>query len=116
MVDYIGNSKKKATAVVIANGGTTSGEIDLSSIDIVGFYLPAAFTGTAITFTAAYESGGTFIAVKDGAGNSISKTVAQGQYIKLDPADFAGVLYLKLVSGSAEAAERTVRVALREMQ
>ena len=86
-------SKRTVTAT-IANGTTTSTEIDLTKTDIVGIYIPAAFTGTAITFTSAFTSGGTFGSVRDGAGAALSLTVAQGQFVKVSPADFIGILYL----------------------
>lgn len=100
-------------STTIASSATTSGEIDLSGTTLCGIYIPAAFTGTSISFQAASESGGTFVAVKDGAGNSVSKTVAASQFIKIDPTDFVGVRFLKIVSGSTEAAERTLVLAAR---
>lgn len=107
-------SKRTVTAT-IANGTTTSTEIDLTKTDIVGIYIPAAFTGTAITFTSAFTSGGTFGSVRDGAGAALSLTVAQGQFVKVSPADFIGILYLKIVSGSTEGAARELRVAVRPL-
>lgn len=104
---------KRSVVATIAISTTTSGVIDLTQRDIVGLYIPAAFTGTAITFTASSDIAGTFGSVRDGAGNAISVTVAAGQYIKINSADFLGVLYLKLVSGSSEAAARDIRVSVR---
>lgn len=98
---------------IIAASGTTSAEIDLSGTTLCGIYIPSAFTGTSISFQAATVSGGTFVSVRDGAGNAVSKTVAPSQYIKLDPTDFVGVRYLKVVSGSTEAAARTLTLAAR---
>lgn len=97
----------------IASGATTSSEIDLSGTTLCGIYIPSAFTGTSISFQAATASGGTFVSVRDGAGNAISKTVAPSQFIKLDPTDFVGVRYLKVVSGSTEGAARTLILAAR---
>ena len=101
-----------ATATIAASG-TTSAEIDLSGATLCGIYIPASFTGTSIAFQASSTSGGTFVSVRDGAGSALSKTVAAGQYIKLDPADFAGVRFLKIVSGSTEGAERILTLAAR---
>lgn len=94
--------------VTIASGQTTSGEYDLLGNTLVGFHLPAAFTGTAITFTASKSSGGTFQAVKDGAGSTYTLTVAQGQYIPVDPVKMLGVRFIKFVSGSTEGADRVI--------
>lgn len=96
--------------ITVASNATTSAEVDLGGTEIVGLQLPAAFTGTAISFLVSTVSGGTYQAMKDGAGNSVSKTVAQGQYIAIDPTLFRGVRFVKLVSGSSEAADRVITI------
>lgn len=96
----------------IASSDTVSGEVNVYGTTLCGLHLPASFTGTALTFQAAVASGGTYQEVyKDGA--ALSVTVAQAKYIALNPADFAGIQYLKIVSGSAEAAERIITLATR---
>jgi hypothetical protein len=79
----------------------------------VEVHIPSAFTGTSISFQVATVLGDTFVSVRDGAGNAVSKTVAPSQYIKLDPTDFVGLLYIKVVTGFTEAAARTLTVAAR---
>lgn len=97
-------------ATTIANSTTTSGEIDLGGTQLVGIQLPATMTGTAMTFTAALVSGGTYQAVQDGTGSAISKTISGGKYIGIDPTLFRGVRFIKLVSGSSEGADRAITV------
>ena len=97
----------------IASGGNTSDEIDLSGTTLCGIYMPSAFTGTGLTFLASTTTGGTFISVRDGAGSAIVKTVAASQYIRLDPTDFIGIRFLKIVSNGTEAATRTLTLAAR---
>jgi hypothetical protein len=100
--------------VTIAASGQASGSLALDGFTLCGLYMPAAFTGTTLTFQA--ENGkGTFLTIADGAGSDVSKTVAASKYIKLDPSDFAGVNYLKIVSGSIESADRVITLALREI-
>ena len=99
--------------VVISSGGATSAAVDLRGTTLTGIYLPATFTGTALTFSASTSLDGTYLPVYDGAGSAISKTVAQGQYIKISPVDFAGIQYLKIISGSTEGADRTLTLAIR---
>jgi len=101
---------RQQLTATFASGATTATELDLGGTMIVGIQLPATFTGTALTFSAATTSGGTSQLVKDGAGNSISKTVAQGQYIAIDPTLFKGIRFVKIISGSTEAAARTATV------
>ncbi len=93
---------------IIASGQTTSGEIDLNGNTLCGLFLPSTFDGSAITFEAAHTSGGTYVAVQDGAGNAVSKTVSASKYITLNPADFAGIRFLRLVAGTAQSATDTV--------
>ncbi len=99
----------------IANGGTVSGEIDLQGRGVVMLILPAAFTGTAITFQSSTTSGGTFQAVYSVANAAMSVTVTQGRNYGIDPADLLGARFLKLVSNAAEGAARTITIVTREL-
>jgi hypothetical protein len=99
-----------AATITVATSTTISGEVDLGGTEIVGLQMPATFTGTAITFQVATVSGGTYQAMIDGAGNTVTKTVANGKYVGIDPTLFRGVRFLKLVSGSAENADRVITV------
>ncbi len=99
--------------VVISASGTTSNAIDLGGTALCGVYIPSGFQGTSITFQAATAIDGSFVAVKGKDGQNISATVAASQYTALDPADFAGVRFLKIVSGTTESAQRTLKLAAR---
>jgi hypothetical protein len=100
--------------VTIASSGTESAAVDLRGMTLCGFYLPAALTGTAVSFKASIDNS-TFVTVEDGFGNTVSKTVSASKAIILNPSDFAGIQYLKLVSNATEAAERTITLALRQV-
>ena len=65
-----------------------------------------------LSFTAAPTLGGTYQAIQRN-GADLSVTVAQGKYISLTAGDFIGVQFLKIVSGSNEAATRTLTLAVR---
>jgi len=98
----------------IASSGTTSDEIDLSDSTLCGIIIPSAITGATMTVTASPTSGGTFSTVyKDGA--DLSFTIAASKYVVMQPADFAGCKYIKLVSASSEGAERSITVVTRKM-
>lgn len=102
-----------AVAATIASGQTKSSVINLNGFTPVGVLLPATFTGTALTFEASID-GTNFFPLRAGTGGSaLSYTVAQGTYAALDPKDFYGVQYLKLVSGSTEGAARTLNLAVK---
>jgi FtsP/CotA-like multicopper oxidase with cupredoxin domain len=99
----------------IAASGTTSGAVNLHGLTAVGLHMPAAFTGTSVTFTAAPTETGTYQAVCEmgDSGSTYTVTAAASKYIPLDPQVFAGVQHLKVVSGSSEAAERAIVIACR---
>lgn len=97
---------------VIANGQTASGAISTAGLSLVGIKLPAAFTGTTLTFTACDTLGGTYVPVYNSAG-VVSYTVAASRYVAIDPKDFQGISFLKIVSGSAEGAARTLVCSLK---
>ncbi len=101
--------------VTINSGETESTNVDMRGMTLCGLYLPSALTSVAITFQVSDESGGTYIPIADGLGSTLSKVVAQGQYIKLDPSDFAGVQFIKLVAGTAEGGDREIKLALRQV-
>lgn len=109
------NVTKTSVTATIAISTTTSTEIDLTKTDIVGIYIPAAFTGTTLTFTSSFNRGGTYGSVRDFAGSAISLTVAAGQFIPINNQLFLGALYLRVVSGSSEAAARELRISVRPL-
>jgi hypothetical protein len=101
------------SAVAIANGQTSTAAIPTSGLSLVGVQLPAAFTGTTLTFTGSVD-GTTYQPVySTTSGTALSYTVAQGHYVAIDPVAFYGLAYIKLVSGSAEGGARAFSVALK---
>lgn len=102
---------KQAT---IASGQTVSGAVDLEGCALVGAFLPATLDGTALTFLACDTAGGTYLPVHDADGDEVTATVAASRYLILDPADFAGVRYLKLEMGTAQSTtDTTITLAVR---
>lgn len=101
------------TTATIANGQTTSSAIDLSGTTLVGIQLPASFTGTSLTFQAATTAGGTYQTVIDGSGTTISRAISQGRYLTLNPIDFAGIQFLKVVSSASEGGQRNLELISR---
>lgn len=108
--------------VTISSGGTTSAAIDTgllsthSKTQLVGISFPATMTSTAMTFTAASTSGGTYTTVKEvGGASNYSITVSASSRIPLDPRVFVACPFIKCVGGSAEGAERTLTLHFREV-
>jgi len=95
----------------IASGTPSTGPIDLHGGVLYGIYLPAEFDGTALSFTSAPASDGTFVPVKDSGGSAISFSVtASGYYgLKADQvAVLKGCRFLKLVSGTNQSTTDTI--------
>lgn len=103
----------KYADVTITVGGPTSAALDCEGYTPCGVILPSTFDGTALTFSVATTSGGTYYSLCSG-GAAYSITVAASQYVALDPSIFAGVRFLKFTSGTNQAGTDTVLVvALR---
>lgn len=95
-------------SATIAAGQTTSGAIQIQSDVSAGVFMDAAMTGTSMTFLAGKTASGTFAPVSDGAGGSYTKTFRAGDYVPIDPSVFAGIPFLKIVSGATEGTLRNL--------
>ncbi len=100
-------------AATIPASGTTTAAIDLGGTSLVGIQLPASFTGTGLSFQVATTLSGTYQGVIDGSGTTLLKTIAAGKYLMLDPSEFAGIQFLKIVSNATEAAQRDLTLITR---
>lgn len=101
-----------AQSTTIANGAQSSAAIPTGGKRLCGIIFPAAFTGTAITFEASSVIDGTYVPVYN-SGGALSYTVGTSRYVAVDPKDFEGIAFLKVKSGSAEGALRTLLLALK---
>lgn len=102
---------------VIASSGDTSAAVDVNGTTVCGIYTPSALTGDTLSFEAAQASDGTFVPVKDDEGNEYTVTVATSEagFYYIPPAILSGVQFLKVKSSGTEAAERTFKLAVREV-
>lgn len=99
--------------VTIPASTTTSDALDLYGYTLCGFYVPSGMEGATIGFLTAPQSEASYAPMKDGAGSALSKTIAAGDYIYLDPAVFVGVRFLKLVASVTQSANRVITIAAR---
>ena len=101
------------TTCTIPNGQTVSDPIAVHS-SLIGIVMPAAFTGTAISFQGSAD-GVTYQPVYNDSGSLASVVVAASRAIGLDA--FALALapwaYIKLVSNAAEAAVRAIQLSYK---
>lgn len=104
----------RATTVTIANAGTTTPTITLDSNKIpLGIEMPAAFTGTALSFKATSVSGGTPVPLYY-ESTLYSVTVAASRFHSLNRNAFEGVKYLQIVSNATEGAARDLQLVTGE--
>jgi hypothetical protein len=100
---------------VIASGGTTSNAVDLGVSTypdggIVGFVMPATFTGASVSFLVSVDDS-TYQALNDSSNAAVSITVTQAKTYGFK-ADVRSVLapfrFIKFVSASSEGGARTI--------
>lgn len=87
---------------------TTSDVQDLSGCTLCGLYIPSGFSGASIKFESHSAATGTFSRVIGSDGAELNYTVAASKYLYVDPAIFAGIRFLKLVSDATETANITL--------
>lgn len=103
-----------ALATTILSGQQESAAIQCGGLALCGIFVPTGFTGTALTFEASPDGVAAYVPVKSTtSGSALSYTVAAGEYIAIDPKDFQGIAFLKIKSGTAEGADRTVNCAMK---
>lgn len=104
-----------ATVKVVTwtSASATSDATHIGDSAVLGIEMPATFTGTTLKIHGCSTSGGTFAALQDKDATEYSATVAANKRIYVDPLITAGWPWIKLVSGSSEAAARTVNLMIR---
>ena len=101
------NRRNATASVTIASGATESDELVLDGYAMGMVHLPSTFDGTSLTFMVSPTFGGTYVALEDSSGASISLTVEASKAYALPEALF-GAPYCKLVAGSSQTTTDTV--------
>lgn len=103
-----------STSLVIANGATTSTAITLpSNKRLMAIQTPSALTGTTFTFESSSNGGTTYVPVYN-ESTAYSVTVSTSRHIRLNGEVFDGCAVVRIVSGSAEGASRTIIALIGE--
>lgn len=111
MTQYLGNLTYNI--VTIPSGQTTSNAIDLQGLNLVQIIMPSAFTGTAINFQSSFNNG-TYSTLYDNSNIIIGITVNASRAYNINPIDFTGCRYFKIVSNGTEAGDRVIGLVTRE--
>lgn len=99
-----------ATAT-IANGETVGAAFYVGAKVPISLQMPAAFTGASVSFQGSQDNV-TYQQIYSG-GAAYSEVVAASKDVALDGNVLAGYPYLKIVSASAEGADRAIIVFTR---
>lgn len=92
----------------VADNASLSAGVFVGGQMLLALSIPSTWvTATVVTFQAAMEADGeapTYQNVYKDDGTEYSVTVAASRHVRLDPAKFAGIRWLKIRSGSSGAA------------
>lgn len=97
--------------VTIASAATVSSAAACQGYTLVAISIPAAFTGATLTFQGDIDGGETYQAIVDTTGAAVTWTLGGVDRIivpKGGDALIGGLVNIKVVSGGAEAADRTL--------
>lgn len=105
--------RTKSETVTISSGGTVSTAAEADNMLLSGILLPT-MTGATITFQWSIDNN-TFVEVVETNGSATSYTATDGDVVRVDPSGwaFAGQGWIKVVSASAEAADRDIVLLFR---
>lgn len=112
-VTYTGSTAIEEIAT-IANAAFLSGAVDLDDKTLVGIVMPAAWTAANLTFQVSSD-GVTYNDLYDNVGIEKNIIAAASRFIIAVPADWVGVRYVKVRSGTAaatvaQAAQRDIKL------
>lgn len=94
----------------IAISTTTSDAVILYGTTVVAFETPATLTGTSFTFEGSIDGGDTFKTIKDELNATVTFIVGVDGSYPMDANVFAPYDQIKIVSGSTEAAARSIKM------
>tara|TARA_R100001086_G_scaffold207048_1_gene122839 strand:- start:22 stop:354 length:333 start_codon:yes stop_codon:yes gene_type:complete len=106
---------QKEVLIDISDNATNSSAAQCDGLLLSGIVFPAAMTGTAITLDFSFN-GTTWYDVVETDGTEVSYTVSAGNVVRVDPSGwaFASTGFLRIVSGSSEAADRTINLIFKQ--
>lgn len=109
--------KTNVLTATIANGASLSGAVPLGNGGLTRIAMPAAWTAANLTFQTSYD-GVTFANLYNHEGTEYTVQAAASREILLPLADFLGVRFIKIRSGTsaaavAQGAERSLKLVVQ---
>lgn len=114
------SSRSFASVTVTTAADGLSEAVNISGLTLSAIQMSTAWTAAAIGFQASIDGSSNYYNVYDTAGNFLTYPTSANRVIAFDPATFAGVQRLKVVSETtagvavAQAASRVVVLGLAE--
>jgi hypothetical protein len=108
-----GSSKDFTKTVTIEVGNTESDSINLGGASIVGIFPDTNIKGTSVKFKASADNATFVDYIKNDSAappvvSDVEATVTANKWLGLNATDFAGIQYVKLVSGTTQAGSDSV--------
>jgi len=106
---------QKEVLIDISDNATNSSAVQCDGLLLSGIVFPAAMTGTTVTFDFSFD-GTNFVDVVETDGTEVSYSVSAGNVVRVDPSGwaFASPGFLRVTSGSNEAADRTINLIFKQ--
>ena len=101
------------TDLVIADGETKSEALECKGTILAGILIPTGFDGTIVSFEESFDKGVTYLPIRDASGALITMAVTAGSIYRIAPSDFSSTTFFKIVSGTAQTVDTTLRVATK---
>jgi hypothetical protein len=104
----------KEVLIDVSDNATISSGVNTDGMLLTGIVFPAAMTGTELTFDFSID-GTNWYDVVETDGTAVTYTVTAGDAVRVDPSGwaFASSGFIRVTSGSAEAADRSIKLIFR---
>ena len=106
---------QKEVLIDISDNATTSSAAQCDGLLLSGIVFPAAMTGSTVTFDFSFD-GTNWVDVVETDGTAVQYSVTAGDVVRVDPSGwaFASPGFLRVTSGSSEAADRTINLIFKQ--
>ena len=106
---------QKEILIDISDSATNSSAAACDGLLLSGIVFPAAMTGSTVTFDFSFD-GTNWVDVVETDGTEVSYSVSAGNAVRVDPSGwaFASIGFIRVTSGSSEAADRTINLIFKQ--
>jgi hypothetical protein len=95
------NNPTQLTATIPTGATGLSAAVDLAGKTLLGYIMPATWIAAGLTFQTSPDGVVAYNDFYDNTGTEISHVVAASRFVRVNPADWVGVRFLKVRSGTA---------------